>query len=258
MVNDISSAELYRLALDCALNCNWEKALEINLKLSKLEPENTECLNRIAKAYFELGSYSKAKKLYTQVLDLDPYNMIAQKNLKRVNSFNSKSKTDGKVRENNQSNPGNHQEGQNNEGSYISPSLFLEEPGVTKTVNLVKVAEPQKLLKLSFGSRINMVFKKRGITVYDSNNNYIGALPDDFAHHLTKLIKGGNKYQAIIKSIKSNGLTVLVREIFRSKKFRNQASFLDESKMLAFSSDNISIDHERSEEEPSDTEEIIN
>lgn len=258
MVNDLSPADLYRLALDCALNCNWEKALEINLKLLKLEPVSTECLNRIAKAHFELGSYSKAKKLYQQVLALDPYNMIAQKNLKRVNSFNSKSKDADNAGGLKPDFPEIPQDGQNGNGTFISPSLFLEEPGVTKTVNLVKVAEPQKLLKLSFGTRINMVPKKRGITVYDSNNNYIGALPDDFAHHLSKLIKGGNKYQAIIKSIKSNGLTVLVREIFRSKKFRNQASFLDESKMLAFSSDNITLDHERSEEESSDAEELIN
>lgn len=254
MVNDLLPADLYRLALEAALNCNWEKALEINLKLSRIEPQSTECFNRLAKAYFELGNYSKAKKIYQQVLELDPYNMIAQKNLKRVSSFKL-SKTSNSVKGNEQD---VSEDGQNGNGSFISPSLFLEEPGVTKTVNLVKVAEPQKLLKLSFGTRINLILKKRGITVYDSNSNYIGALPDDFAHHLSRLIKGGNKYQAIIKSIKSNGLTILVREIFRSKRFRNQASFLDDSKMLAYSSDNIAIDQERSEEELSDSEELIN
>lgn len=236
MVDDPTPADLYRQALEAALSCNWEKALEINLKISELQPNSIECLNRTAKAYLELGEYSKAKKIYQQVLELDPYNTIAQKNLKRVSSFNSITAGNGELKSN-----GN--------GGMISPSLFLEEPGITKTVNLVKVAEPQKLLKLSFGTKINLIPKKRGVTIYDQGGNYLGALPDDFAHHLQKLIKGGNKYEAIIKSIKPNGLTILVREIFRSKKFKNQASFLDESKILAYSSDNISLGSEQQEGE---------
>ena len=102
------------------------------------------------------------------------------------------------------------------------------------------MAEPQRLLVLSAGSLVNMVVKNRGISVTDQSNRYLGAMPDDVAHHILKLIKGGNKYQAFIRQIKPNGLTILVREVFRSKKFKNQASFLDETRLLTFSSDNIS------------------
>jgi tetratricopeptide (TPR) repeat protein len=218
-----SPALLHKQAINAAISCNWQNAIELNQQILKTEPNNTEVLNRLAKALFETGSYTAAKKIYNQVLELDPYNTIAQKNLKKVASL----KKDG-VNAASQS-------------MSLSPSMFLEEPGVTALVNLVKVAEPQKLLKLSPGTVVNLVAKKRSVSVTDSGNIYLGAFPDDSAFHLLKLLKGGNKYTAIIKSVRPNGLTVLVREIYRSKKFKNQASFLDETRIVAFSSENIPL-----------------
>lgn len=231
----ISPEALHKKAIEAAISCNWQGAITINEQILKTEPENTEVLNRLAKALFETGSYSTAKKIYTKVLELDPYNTIAEKNLKKVTSL----KKDG-VNVSSQS-------------MSLSPSMFLEEPGVTTLVNLIKVAEPQKLLKLSPGTVVNLVPKKRGVSVTDSSDVYLGAFPDDSAFHLLKLLKGGNKYTSIIKSIRSNGLTVLIREIFRSKKFKNQASFLDETRIVAYSSDNISLMGERAGDDGNDS-----
>lgn len=220
----LSPEELNSMAIDAALNCRWEEAVQLNQKILEHNPESTESLNRLAKAYFELGKYTVAKKTYNEVLRIDPYNTIAQKNLKKVSSIK---KSDGVLL--------------NSSTMVISPALFLEEPGITTLVSLVKVAEPQKLLTLSPGSVVSLIEKKRGISVADSNNQYLGAFPDDSAYHMLKLLKGGNKYQVIIKSVRPNGLTILVREIHRSKKFRNQASFLDESRVTSYSSDNIPL-----------------
>lgn len=218
-----TSADLTNQAIHAALQCRWEEAVECNKKLLGDDPNDIDSLNRLAKAYFELNQINEAKKIYNQVLEADPYNTIAQKNLKRVNSFKQ---GDGVHKRNN---------------SIISPTSFLHEPGVTKLINLVKVAEPQRLLKLSAGESVNLIMKNRGITITDFSNLYLGVLPDDMGHYLMKLLKGGNKYQAIIKSVKANGITILVRELSRSKKFKNQASFLDETRILTYSSDHISL-----------------
>lgn len=225
MADDSSTPQLHRQAIQAALSCQWDEALRINELLIQDEPSNIECLNRMAKAYFELGKYSQAKKIYESVLEIDPYNPIAQKNLKRVAGF----KKDGVA-----SNGNGH-------ANTLSAEFFLQEPGITKSVTLIKVAEPQKLLTLSAGQIVNLVPKARGIVVSDYNNNYLGVLPDDTAHHLLKLINGGNKYQAFIKSLKPNSLIIIIREVFRSKKFKNQASFLDDAKILSYSSDNLSL-----------------
>lgn len=226
---------LHKKAIAAAISCNWQDAITLNETILVSEPENTEVLNRLAKALFEIGGYSSAKKIYQKVLELDPYNTIAEKNLKKVTSL----KKDG-VNISSQS-------------MSLSPSMFLEEPGVTALINLVKVAEPQKLLKLSPGTVVSLIPKKRGVSVTDSSDVYLGAFPDDSAFHLLKLLKGGNKYTSIIKAIKSNGLTILIREIYRSKKFKNQASFLDETRVVAFSSENISLLGERGGEEGNDS-----
>ncbi len=223
------NSNLHRLAIDAALNSNWNQALDLNLQIVKTEPDNTDCLNRLARAYMELHKYSEAKKIYQEVLKIDPYNSIAQKNLKKVATMekNNNVKIDG--------------QGDGVGMLPISPALFLEEPGITQLVTLIKVAEPQKLLSLSCGSMVNLVPKNRGITVADGRNNYLGVLPDDTAFHLLKLMKGGYKYQAIIKSVKPNSLTVFIREVFRSKKFRNQASFTDGQRIFSYSFEHVSL-----------------
>lgn len=223
-----SSPQLHKQAINAAITCNWQTAIELNKQILEVEPNNTEVLNRLAKAMFETGSYSQAKKIYTQVLEIDPYNTIAEKNLKKAASLKKDSTVSSSA------------------SMSLSPSMFLEEPGVTTLVSLVKIAEPQKLLKLSPGTVVTLVEKKRGVSVTDSHDVYLGAFPDDSAFHLLKLLKGGNKYMAIIKSIRPpSGLSVLVRETHRSKKFKNQASFLDESRIVAFSSENIPLVGER-------------
>ena len=81
---------LYQQAIDAALDSQWEEALKLNKKIIKLEPQNVDALNRQAKAYMELGKPTLAKKYYTEVLKIDPYNPIAQKNLKMMKSIKFK------------------------------------------------------------------------------------------------------------------------------------------------------------------------
>jgi tetratricopeptide (TPR) repeat protein len=207
-MDEDSASTLQKQAITAALSYNWDVAVDLNKKMIKLCPDDTDCLNRLARALFELGKYPQAKKIYQEVLTLDPYNVIAQKNLKKIGAFKK-----GVVKTS------------HNGHSQLSPLLFLEEAGITKVLTLVKLAEPQKLSMSSAGEEVLLQLKNRGISVTDMEGNYLGVLPDDASHLLMKLINGGNKYQAIIKSIKPNSLSILVREVFRSKKFKNQPSF---------------------------------
>ncbi|MBI2018613.1 tetratricopeptide repeat protein [Candidatus Daviesbacteria bacterium] len=204
-----NSLNLSQLAIEAALNSSWQDALKLNKKILKVEPQNVDALARLARVNMELGKFNLAKKFYSEVLKYDPYNPIAIKNLKIIKSFKS-----------------NNQNLNRNGSVKLSPSLFLQEPGKTKVVSLLKVAEPQKLSQTFCGMKVEIVIKNRKITITDFEGKYLGVLPDDVSYHLLRLIKGGNKYELFIKSIKVNGLAVLIRETFRSKRFKNQASFL--------------------------------
>lgn len=242
MDDSLDQSQLHRLAIDAALNCQWDEAVKFNQELIETDPANVTCLNRLARALCELGQYKEAKKHYQEVIKIDPYNSIAQKNLKRIAVLKD---TDG---------PNSNQIGAGSMMRHLSASSFLQEPGVTKLVTLVKTAEPQKLITLSSGTPVKLVPKSKSMAVVDEKNQYIGVLPDDIAFLMLKLINGGNKFDVIIKSSKPNSITVLIREIFRSKKFRNQPSFLEESNISSVSegigilaSDRLD---DRSEEEP--------
>lgn len=209
---DDSSPNLSLEAIDAALSSEWEKAIKLNLKIIKESSDDVDALNRLAHAYFEICNYKLAKKFYSLALEIDSYNPIAIKNLKIIQSIK---KVNGQ-----KPTSGNHHE-------KISPSLFLQEPGKTKVVALLKVAEPQKISKAYCGMSVTLISKNRGVTVTDENESYLGVLPDDTAHRLIGLIKGGNRYMAFIKSIKVNGISILIREVYRSSRFKNQPSFLE-------------------------------
>lgn len=213
-----SDSTLHSLAITASLEARWEDSLKLNEAILQTDPANIDALNRSARAYFELGDYTKAQKFYNKVLEHDSYNPIAQKNLKIILSFK---KSNGK-------NPG--ASGKKSEKSKmltISPTMFLNEPGKTKIASLIKIAEPQKLSLAYCGMPVEMVIKNRIISISNSSGTYLGVLPDDLSFQIIRLISGGNKYEAIVKSVKVNSLSILIKETFRSKKFRNQPSFLE-------------------------------
>lgn len=224
-MDTVANTELDSAAINAAINCNWEQAIELNLEIVKNDGGNVQARNRLAKAYCEMGQFKQAKAVYEEVLKIDPYNGIATKNLKKVAAI----KSDGVMK------------GDNVSRQRLSAAVFLHEPGVTKMVNLIKVAEPARLLTLSAGSVVNLVPRLKSISVVDENKRYLGVLPDDTAFMLLKLIKGGNQYEVIVKSVKQNAVTVLIREVVRSKKFKNQPSFIDEVGTSSLNSDNINI-----------------
>ncbi len=248
-MDDQSSAALRitKQAIDAALDARWDEAVKLNQEIIKFDPKNIDALNRQARAYFELGKLNLAQKFYNEVLEYDPYNPIAQKNLKIIKTF----KKVGVLTDNK-----NITNGTNHIGR-ISPSLFLQEPGKTKIVNLLKVAEPQKLSMVYPGMQVEVVPKNRGLCVTDHRIGYLGALPDDISFQILRFIKGGNKYQAFIKSVKVNGLSILVREVFRSKKFKNQPSFLEQQHDGFSSHEDIftTLHTEESDNDEGDTEE---
>lgn len=238
LMDDTSTALLHQQAIQAALSAKWEEALTLNQQLILTDPENVDILNRTARAYFELGNLSEAKKFYQKSLDKDPYNAIAAKFLKRIAAFKN-----GKYVPNGN---GNH--------NLISADMFIKEPGKSKLVNLLKVAEPQKLSALSSGTEVNLVVKNHTISVTDHTHEYLGVLPDDISHKLIRLIKGGNKYQVLIKSIQPNAVSVLIREISRSAKYKNQPSF-PEATAFTYSSDHISLLDDENEDPPEGEEE---
>lgn len=68
-------------AVDSALMGHWDEALQTNLRILELYPEDIPTLNRLGKAYLELGRLEEAAETYEHSLQQQPSNTIARKRL---------------------------------------------------------------------------------------------------------------------------------------------------------------------------------
>jgi hypothetical protein len=191
-------------AIQTALEGNWQEAIIINKSLIHENPEDVDALNRLALAYTIVGKLKEAKSAYQKVLTLDPLHPIALRNLKRLKD-KGLNITGGKI------------------NSFIN-NKFLEEPGKTKVVELVNIAQPTIVEALRTGQSLELSIKRLKIFALE-DEQYIGVLPDDIAKRLIKFIKNGCKYEAYVKSANQHKVTIFIKEIKKTSRYKDQPSF---------------------------------
>jgi tetratricopeptide (TPR) repeat protein len=197
-------------AIQTALTGDWQKAIDINQVILQEEPEDIDTLNRLAFAFLSVGNPKDAKNLYEKVLVLDMQNPIAIRNLKRLYDVNSK-----KI--------------------IMINNLFIEEPGKTKVIDLINIADKKVITHLRSGERLDLKIKRSRIFAYDLDNQFIGMLPDDTCQRLIKFMEAGNEYEAYVRTVDSNKVSIFIREIKRVKRFKNQPSFVSGSDKVKLS-----------------------
>ncbi|MFH1833268.1 MAG: tetratricopeptide repeat protein [Candidatus Levyibacteriota bacterium] len=197
-------------AIQTALNGDWEKAVVLNKQLIKEDPKDIEALNRLAFAYNVLGKTKDAKETYQKVLKIDDQNLIALKNIRRL---------PGKNKSKNEKSKNSH--------CFLGGvnSMFIEETGRTKVVELINLADPKTIAGLMIGEAIELGVKRLKIFAFDQRKQYLGMLPDNIGKRLVKFIKGGNKYQAFVKAADGHRISVFIKEVSRTNRFKNQQSF---------------------------------
>lgn len=188
-------------AIQTALTGDWNTAVTLNQSILEEFPDDIDTLNRLAYAYASIGNTKEAKSLYQKVLSLDAQNPIALRNLKRLSGGTTT----------------NHSAPMNN--------IFIEEPGKTKVVDLINVAEKKLLARLRAGEHVHLQVKRQKIFVQDGEKQYLGMLPDDIGRRMIDFMNGGNEYVAYVKTIDNLRLTVFIKESKRSVHFKNQPSF---------------------------------
>lgn len=200
---------LIKQAIDAALHQDWHRAVSLNSSILESDSVNTGALIRLAYAHTRLGDKDKAKILYKKVLSIDKYNHIAKKNLENLNSLPNLKVETGNIMC----------------ASQLLPSMFIEEPGRTKTVSLINLAPITTIIKLRIGDKVILHAKKHTVEVRTVEKSYIGAIPDDVSFRLVRFLEAGNEYDVYIRKVSSKCIMVFIKELRRGKKFKNQPTF---------------------------------
>jgi len=214
-------------AIKAAQEERWDDAVSLNKQVLKIDDKNTSALNRLGFAYMQSGDHEKAQKTYNTVLKIDRTNSVAKKYLALVEK--AKQKKPVKL------------------PKALKHSDFIDEPGKTKSVTLVRLPEIDVIEDLSVGAECVLHFTKTRISV-KCDGIYIGTLPDDICARLLPLLEAGNEYTAKVQSLKNGTVRIFLREVSRAESMAHMVSFPSESTMTALSLDNAEV--AREDEEP--------
>jgi len=195
---------LAQQAVSAALSGDWQKAIEINKKILITEKEDVDALNRLARAYCDIGDISKARETAKKVLVIDSFNPIASKSLEKWKGL---------------------KKGDTTKTKQLNADAFLEEPGKTKVISLVCLGDRKLLAKIDSGDEVKVTSHAHRTCITTEDGKYIGRFADNLAARLRTLIQSGNEYKAYIKYIDTKEVKIFIREMHRSNKFRDTPSF---------------------------------
>jgi len=223
------------MAINLAMEGKWQEAVNLNLQILENYPQDTDAYNRLGKAYTKLGLYPQAMEAYSKALRVDKYNIIAEKNVKRLSMMS----------EEDMKNAANAEKGEG-----LRPQAFIEEIGKSGMVALINPAPAIVLAKIEAGDEVRLSSHDGNLVVESKRNEYLGTVSPTHGRRLLRLLSGGNRYSSTVVGTNDNYITVMIREIYQHPSQAGKLSF--PAKMLEM--DNLSPE---AEEEFTINEEII-
>jgi tetratricopeptide (TPR) repeat protein len=192
----------------------WAEAIEVNRQLIERTPKDVDAYNRLGKAYFELHRYRSAWEAYSTAAELDPANVIAQRNLSRIEPLKDIEVDD------HQPHP-----------RHIRLGIFIEEVGKTYVDDLVNCADATILTELSSGDKLELRITGQQVELIDAEGRVVGELEPRLARRMIELIGLGNQYEAYVTSNTGQSVRVIIRETFKIPAMGNRLSFPRQGKV---------------------------
>jgi tetratricopeptide (TPR) repeat protein len=184
-------------AIQLALESKWEEAAALNRSLVAAHDSDVDAWNRLGKALLELGRYRDARDAYGKSLELDPVNSIAKRNLDRLSTI---ADADAPRR--------------SEAVTKVASDLFIEEVGKTGLTPL-QATSKEVLATLTAGDEVYLKPGDELISVENAAGEPLGTIEPKLALRLVRLMEGGSKYAAAVKSLNDNGADLIIKEIYR-------------------------------------------
>jgi molybdopterin converting factor small subunit len=183
-------------AIDLAMQARWQEAVGVNQEIIEGFPQDVEAYNRLGRAYMELGQYTRAREAYRRAVEMDPYNAIANRNLRRLSDLKESPTTTV-------------------ETDKVEPQHFLEEIGKAGVVTLLELAPKENRAMMVAGDKVRLKVAGSTLEVENSRGEYMGKVEPRYAPRLIRLIVGGNQYSASVVRSTKDMMTVIIRETYQ-------------------------------------------
>ena len=193
-------------AIDLAMQARWAEAVDVNKQLTGDYPSDVDSHNRLGRAYMELGRYKLARKAYGQARELDPYNAIAARNLRRLNDLSDSDTAEVGT-------------------DKVEPQHFIEEIGKAGIVTLYDLSPKEDRARMVAGDRVKLVAEGPSLNVYNSRDVYMGKVDQKYTQRLIRLLIGGNQYSALVVKSIMDMMTVIIRETYQHPSQVGKLSF---------------------------------
>ncbi|NQT73278.1 MAG: tetratricopeptide repeat protein [Chloroflexi bacterium] len=193
-------------AVKLAIEGRWEEAVAINQSIIEVSPSDIEAHNRLGKALAELGRNSEAREAYKRVMELDPRNTIAQRNLKRLVHLKDEKRSA-------------------KESRGIDGRFFIQDTSKARMVSLNNTGDTEILAKLSAGEEVQLQVDGKKLIVTNDSGEYLGRVESRIESRLSELMEGGNEYKAAVSSSRDDNVTIIIRETFQHSSQLGYPSF---------------------------------
>lgn len=172
-------------------------------------------LFRSAKALIELGSYEEASSVLDHLGEVAPYNNIARKNRSRLEQMRAQVKTNDRA----------VATSRHARRAAGAPQLFIGESGKSATTVLRQTPQRLSLALISPGDSVSLRLEHHALNVYADDGKYLGQVDPRLGHRLSRLIEGGNTYEAAVIGVNDEGISIIIHETHRDRSLQHVASF---------------------------------
>lgn len=251
--------QLVEHARRAGLDGNWENAIQLNQEIIDRSPRDANAYNRLGRALLEFRRVSAAYDAYSSALRIDPANMIARRNLQRLELIRHRR--------------GSEDSGQEQSRESVIPrtSVFIEEVGKTWVDELVNPAPMDELADIYSGEQLQMQVSEGRLVVLRANGQRVGEVEARTAERIIDLMASGNLYEIFALGLSTASLRIILREVFRHPDLGGKISFprqisatraylrerdllrqRDESDFLLMDDDDDEIEDDEAGAEPAD------
>ena len=199
-------------ARQAALDGRWAEAVALNQQILERSSKDAEAHNRVGRAYLEMRRYPDAVEAYSNALRADPANLIARRNLQRLEGLRHQAV---------EPTP----EDEVDASPMPKTAVFIEEIGKTWVDELVNPTPREELCDVLPAEQLELEVEGDRLVVKRGDGRRLGEVEAKTAERLIGLIAGGNRYEAYSLGLSAQSLRVILREVYRDPSLVGKISF---------------------------------